>query len=473
MPFPRKKSAHTKYLKIGANRFQKSVRRARARKLLKSKFTGFELRKLGESKGIEKYFKFVKSWSPINLRYLLNEKDSFLNFDRLQIYNTRKGGNVHVPERFSIIDNSEESYNFIKEICSNVIFQRYQYIYIDYSKCQHADLSAQILLDVILADLVKLINKADTIPTIKQYLVVKEIRGGRAKNPDVRKMLKSVGTPNAILNIKNDFPDIIPYRLCKHDRDSNADYEKRIERKEIDTSDMVDYVLKCLDRFGKTLTPEGVHNLSTVVGEILINAEEHSTTKYRFSIGYFQEIEAVDDRYGVFRLVIFNFGKTIYEKFNDPFCQRQDIVGRMRILSEKYTRRGLFTFKTFTEENLWTLYALQEGVTSVPNQKRGNGCIQFIDSFFNLKGGDNQKVNSQLTILSGKTNITFDGKYRIETVYQDGQPFKVMAFNRTGSLEDKPDDKYVKSVDYFFPGTVIAAKIVIDKNSLEYGATSD
>jgi hypothetical protein len=172
-------------------------------------------------------------------------------------------------------------------------------------------------------------------------------------------------------------------------------------------------------------------------------------------------------------LAILNFGNTIYEKFSDPNCPNIEIVEKMRNLSNSYNKRNLFFIKEFEEETLWTLYALQEGVTSIaPTQykKRGHGSIQFIDSFFNIKGKDQveDKV-SRMTILSGNSKITFDGTYNISEKIVDGDQFKFMTFNNSGNIEDKPDQKFVKFVDNYFPGTIISAKILFNHDDLTNG----
>ncbi|WP_020597188.1 hypothetical protein [Spirosoma panaciterrae] len=160
-----------------------------------------------------------------------------------------------------------------------------------------------------------------------------------------------------------------------------------------------------------------------------------------------------------------NFGDTIYEKFKDPKCPNQTVVKQMQRLSETYTRKRWFSKAEFEEETLWTLYALQEGVTSHKDWKRGNGSIRFIDSFFSLKGDTEYDNLSSMTIISGNTRIIFDGSYQIETkeIIRDGKThrFKVMPFNQTGDIEEQPDKKLVKFVPDYFPGTMLSAKICI------------
>jgi hypothetical protein len=262
------------------------------------------------------------------------------------------------------------------------------------------------------------------------------------------------------------YDDIIPYKLCVHNKEFNK--LENAKRKEVDSTEMVDYVIDSLATLDKKLTPDRIEDLSVVIGEILINAEEHSTTNYRYSTGYFQKHEIEDENYGIFNLAIMNFGETIYEKFKSPNCTNVKIKNRMTELSNQYTKNKFWS-SAFEEESLWTLYALQQGITSVSinSSKRGNGSIQFIEGFFNLKGtNENADKLSRMAIISGNTTILFDGKYGIQNKIIGKEKFKVMTFNKSNNIEDKPDNKYVKYNDNYFPGTLISARILINKDDV-------
>ena len=78
---------------------------------------------------------------------------------------------------------------------------------------------------------------------------------------------------------------------------------------------------------------------------------------------------------------------------------------------------------------------------------------------------------SFLTILSGNTRITFDGKYEIVEKQRgaDLKPFKMITFNESGEIEEKPDSDCVSFTNNFFPGTLITARICINFNNIENG----
>lgn len=414
--------------------------------------------------GIFELEHLISIWMPDTIIQMISNENSQFYADKLlEAFNKSKG--VHlVPSHFSIVQYPDESYQLIKGVFGALLFQAQKEVLIDYSECKEIDLGAQLLLDIIQKDILEFYKLCRRHP--KTIPKVKKIGGRNVVQENVKKMLFSVGTPAIDQNKPIYFKDIIPYPLCIHDSEKQGDPIKIEQQKEIDTTNLIDYVLECLERMGKKLSPEKREDLSIVIGEILINAEEHSSTKKRYSIGYFHEYNQNGDHYGIFRLAILNFGQTIYQKFKSPDCPNQDIVKEMEKLSADYTKRKWFSKREFQEETLWTLYSLQEGVTTVPRtkyKKRGHGSIQFIEKFFNIKESEEIDDISKMAILSGNTSIIFDGKYDItEGFNSEGEKCKYMTFNSTGKIDDKPDKNYVKFVENDFPGTIISAKILFN-----------
>jgi hypothetical protein len=361
---------------------------------------------------------------------------------------------IKIPRTFSLVENPRGSYPIIEELLSTLYCHNYETILIDYKQCELLDLDAQIYLDILLKYFIDYVSRSKKRGNSS---IVKEINLVNTNHGNVKKVLFSIGSPNIINKVDIKFKDVVKYPLCI----GSSTFADSSGQKEVDTTDLVDYVIECLQRLNKKLTTDSRRDLCDVIGEVLINAEEHSTTNYRFSIGYFHDIQNNETHSGVFNLVIFNFGKTIYQKFKDPKCPTKHIVKRMEELSALYTKSGFFQLKEFEEETLWTLYSLQEGVTSKVNfKKRGNGSIRFIESFFNLKGDSlYDKGLSKLTILSGNTKILFDGTYGIKEKIKGSHTYKVMTFNKEGEIDKKPDKKFVSQTDYYFPGTMISAKI--------------
>lgn len=407
---------------------------------------------------------------PHNLLYLISTSGSPFYLKTLK---NEKGlnspdGVIMIPSIFSLCDNAEETFYALKKVIYAFFIDIPQNIIFDYANCTRIDIEAQALMDVILMEYKVFLNKCSSLSTQHAISELPFSFGGRnMKDESLRKMMFSIGSPANLGIKKKDFPDITKYPMCSHRVLTENDKKELKARKELDTSLAIDYVIESLRKMGKRLTPKKRSDLCTVIGEILINAEEHSTLHHRFSMGYFHEVNEGGKHTGLFHLVILNLGASIYEKFSDNEDCPEEIVEKMRDLSEKYTRRSLFRRGEFEEESLWTLYALQQGVTSVPDMQRGSGTIQFIRSFFNIKGSPEVDNVSRMVLLSGKTEILFDGTYGVQEKIDGNNKFNVMTFNDSGNIEDRPDQRYVKTTDTYFPGTIITAKILLNEDDVK------
>lgn len=409
---------------------------------------------------------FIQELLPPTLKYLINNQNSPFSLKDIRKKVDPTNGIIEMPKKFSIIDEPEISYETLRKIIRALLIDDINKLTLDYRNCESTELSTQVLLDIILKEYSnfqrKCINnhryRRDIFPTFG---------GININNEELKEMMWSVGTAATLGIATKDFSNVEKYPLTHRKKYTNE--KKRIEQKEIDTTELVEYVRRSLHKMRKELTPQKLDDLCIVIGEILINAEEHSTTGERFSIGFFRE-DNNNTHFGLFRLVILNFGSTIYEKFKSKDCPNKQIVKQMVNLSNKYTKRFLFFKGEFEEESLWTLYALQEGVTSVSPEsykQRGNGSIRFIESFFNIKGNTIQDNVSKMTLLSGKTKIKFDGKYAIVEKQKDANNFKVMTFNKEGDIETKPDPECVCQTKYYFPGTMLSVKLLLNEDDIQ------
>jgi hypothetical protein len=370
-------------------------------------------------------------------------------------------GWLPIPERFSIAENYSESMLFLHRLFIVLYKRKVKTVTIDFDKCILFDLDASICMDLILDGFIRYFKRC----TSRGHNIrIKEIIPKNYKD-EVKKVLFSIGAFRTFGITKYRLPDILPFDL----RIGDSLHANSSGLKEVHETEIVDYVLDCLKKSNRILTSDAEANLSKVVGEVIANAEEHSDFRFRYAIGYFQTRENSEEQLGVFNLVIFNFGQTIYESFSRTDCENVDVVKQMKDLSADYTKKGWFKNAEFEEQSLWTLYAIQEGVTSKKNWKRGNGSIRFIDSFFSLKGNNERDGKSKLTLISGNTRILFDGTYPLVPKPKGKMQkiYKMMTFNTLGDISEKPDDKFITFAKESFPGTMISAKIYINKHSIE------
>lgn len=459
---------------IARHAYRRFVRRCKIRKYMsrRRRMTIEEYKRnkpfRDEARDIHSFNDTLKHFLPVNLRHIINCNHGIFSLDKLSKLSRNTTGTIRIPMNFSIIDNPKESYEVIQRVITIFLSQKSKSLRLDYSTCEKIDLVTMVFLDAILKDIDKY-WKLCARANVDNYCRLKEMGGFNYENQVILKMINSVGSPDIIINRHSTYSDVIPFRLRCFDS-LKATKEKRLMQKEIDTTQVLEYINKCLSRYHKTLSPEASREMGFVVAETLINAEEHSSTGYRYLIGYMEEYKDSDHKHsGVFNLVIMNFGQTIYEKFKNVHTGaeiNQECLNQMKVLSDFYKNRRLFQ-ESFQEETLWTLYSLQQGVTCVPHQKRGNGTIQFINSFLKLRDNDDNDTISHLYILSGNTVIEFDGKYQLyNKIDSSGKTLDIISFNESGSLREKPDSKYVRHVREYFPGTAIFVRLLLNDDDI-------
>lgn len=362
-----------------------------------------------------------------------------------------------IPEVFSIIENYTETTIFLRKLFNALYNQSFEEIFIDYQNCKEIDVCASMSMDIILADF---INYYTQCSRDRHRIKVKTIEPINYKRYEIEKILFSIGAYKNLKGFNITFDNIIPFPI----KIGHKDNPRLSEKREVDITQTVDYIISCLAKLNKRLTDSAETNFYKVIGEVIQNAEEHSNTKIRYLIGHFEENKNGSSDYGVFNLAILNFGNTFYETFKNAENPNKAVIGQMESLSKKYTTNGLFKKKKFEEETLWTLYALQDGVTRIKDWNRGNGAIRFIESFINLKGNTQTDNISKMVITSGHTRIIFDGKYQITKQKRGNEEkeFKMMTFNASGDIEQLPDENYVVYEENYFPGTIISVKLKLD-----------
>lgn len=353
---------------------------------------------------------------------------------------------LKIPRRFSLVHNEKKSFKVIHQLFDILYSEGCRDLIIDFSRCNDIDLGAEIYLDAILKNFIRQYeqNSSARAPSI----TYKEPSGS------VKELLKSIGPYQYVLGLNSEFDGVLTCPLCEYS------HQDGVEGHEKSVNDLTQYVLSCVTRMGRQLSPLAEKSLCRVIGEIMSNANEHSSIKRRYSVGYFTDKSDAARRKAVFKLAIMNVGDTIYEKFKSPQCPAIETVNKMEELTSHYKDSGFFR-KNLTEESLWTLYALQDNVTST-GEPRGNGSIRFIDHFYKLNSNFDDD-ESWMALISGKARIYFDGRHKvISGTKPQGKSLTSITFNGQESLQYPPDNKNVKSSNLYFPGTLLQASIVFD-----------
>lgn len=362
-----------------------------------------------------------------------------------------RSATVSVPRVFSLIENPNESLEFLVDLRRLYGVSSLRKIRVDYSKCERLDLCASVLLDV-------LTQRANTQLGFRSGKL--EVFGTFSGRPEIDVMLVSSGILKHLGNtLHKQMPKTLSERLRFSDlrigRPSPPSVTSDIE---LAASSLSEFFDECLRTENHRLKENWKSNLIQLITEVLDNAEEHASgQKVWYTIGCYNKFDNQADG-GECHIVIFNFGESIYESLNRPDTS-ESLKKQIAALAREHEKRGYFVvvnrevagwIPMWEEESLWTLYALQEGVSRFSNRPsgidRGNGTVKMIEFFAELASG-----NPQMALVSGRTHILFDGTYKLAPVQIGSESRKVIAFNDTNDLRERPDPKYVRTLWDHFP----------------------
>lgn len=368
---------------------------------------------------------------------------------------------VDIPKTFSIIDEPSAAIDiFYSLVKNNDKYKKIRKIYFDHSPLQSYDLAAEQLLDHL----------------------AEEIRGERIRQkPKVRllgafpsdakssRFIRGIGILRK-LGIADRYMSASEKKTLEiFDRMDNNALRKIRKSSEVTARDsaverFTDHIENCLNRFGHRLTGQGRQDLGVVSGEVIDNAVEHSQGDGWVIAGYLD----TNDPDNICEIAIFNFGISIAESLRalpiDHFTHKL-----IKPYIDAHSHQGLFG-TGWTKDDLLTLVALQDNISSKNESNadtRGGGTIDIIEFFQQIydECGSTCKSKPKMAILSGRTHIVFDGKYKLKPD-KHGRP--VIAFNKENRLDLEPDRSYFTHLKkYPFPGTAVCIRFPLQDYQYE------
>lgn len=368
---------------------------------------------------------------------------------------TRYSGGIKItiPETFSLIENPDVSIGLLHILRDVAASPRIREISIEHSECNRLDLCASALMDVVL------MKAKSQWKWTKQSVVVR----GQLP-PEINAVHKLLVNSGVVVNVVQPAAipaevakGVVPFRLVK------GGYSGPFEsaRKERVSTDLAEYFGNCLLTQGFQLKSEAKGQLAAMVSEILDNSELHSNSDGAwYVIGHFLDDPTSNVR-GTCHIALFNFGDSIYQSL-----RRKDtsslIQQKLRALSKRH-EHTLWNRTGLTESTLWTLYALQEGVSRLAGETgqigRGGGTVDMLRFFSDLSCGDHR-----MCIVSGDAYILVDGRY---SPGLDPEGNTIIAFNNENDLNIAPDPTCVRALEAYFPGTLISLRFPINREHLD------
>ena len=349
---------------------------------------------------------------------------------------------LRFPKVFSFIENPEGTIAALNQLARYARDERVGKIRLLQRHCSTIDHCAEAVASLLVRD------------AYDQHR--KEFAGQPPRDPLLRRMAYAVGVPSELFGLPEP-PDIIKFPVT-HGRREISDTTTTAETT---TRELVEYIDRCLATLGYGLARTARTKYTNLVAEVINNAETHSGELDWWVAAYYEQ--APDGRRGECHITIFNLGKSL----SDTLQSLEDgSLLKGMILSRVKSHRPHFS-KSWQEDDLWTLFAIQRRVSRQNNGTDevghyGQGTADLIEAFHIL--ADTQITTPKMCVVSGSTHILFDGTYRTA---QNARSRSRIAFNAINSLADPPDSRYVHHMSVRFPGTLVSLRFSLGRKHLD------
>lgn len=368
---------------------------------------------------------------------------------------------LKIPPIFSVLEKPELVVSTVYKLAEyHLDHPKLSEMYFDHSEMSDFDLAAEQILDHVTSEIKRMRRRK------KSSL---KMSGAFPSDHRASRFIRGVGIIHAL--------GLTERYLSKKERDAmeifsladNRALKKLRRSSQLTPRDnavkkFADHVNNCLGREGYRLTGEGLQSLGIVVGEVIDNSNEHSNGDDWVISGY---LDTTTDEH-ICEIAVFNFGMSIAQSLQSL---PEDHYTRLIIQPylAAHERKGFFS-RGWTEEDLLTLVALQENVSSKnesDQDTRGGGTVDLLEFFKKIydEAGKGCETNLKMAILSGRTHIMFDGTYSIA---HDRSNRKIIALNAENRLDILPDGDNIKHLEGNpFPGTEISIKFPLQNSQFE------
>lgn len=298
----------------------------------------------------------------------------------------------------------------------------------------------------------------------------------------VQKVIESVGLRRALrmdFMSPNDHGDIwaMPVQRRRPAGTSESDTRHLDPQRRETVCDMVCDQIDAWLLHAKTtvkLTPDARGQFKGIIGEILDNAERHSSPSDgdgTWTVAAFMARRIVNghETY-VCYMAFLSLGATFAEglKAAPP-------SGLTSALDDFVANQVVKNRAPQSADTLITLAALQDGVTRDPKAleegRGGTGLLDMADMVCELAASETIGENSRITIISGRSCIMLRRPYLRGVAAEPEDPRRLWC-NEKNSRLDVPDIGHVFDLPIRLPGTVISVSFNLDPDFLR-SATSD
>ena len=381
---------------------------------------------------------------------------------RFPIRLERRGtARVSIPSNFSVLYNPEGVIRFLKRFYATLQSGAVKEIYLDYSACNELGLSASVVMDAIAL-------AVDEYRSAKNNSL--DWSGNLPKQKYAREIIRAGGLPHHIgaeIYENTKIEQIEQFEMVR------GSYNPQKKKAGIVATELTLYLDRCLHTQKYRLNELGKSLFSDMLGEVITNCEIHGGINAMwYTQGYYKIIDEAN--VGEMQLVFLTIGDTIYEGLKKDTNEET-----RQKLEHMQTRQLQYMSNSWNEETIYTVLALQEGISRLRTEKiegyayRGSGTVNLIERFYTIGGTNNSTITPKMSIISGHTCIEFSDKYKLQKMqFKNDVIFgnsnsRIIAFNGENDIYKPADPRNVMYMKEYFPGTIISLKFYLDRNYIE------
>lgn len=295
--------------------------------------------------------------------------------------------------------------------------------------------------------------------------------GGHMKDP-VQKVIEAVGLGRAL---KMKFPGLtdldgvfaMPIRRRRPSGSSVSETrDLDVQSREIVQDGVCDHIDEWLEICGSecALSDMGRSNLSATVGEILDNAERHSSYEDKdgsWSVAGVMSHRETDNG-SEFRclLTFLSIGATIAESLEATAPPA--VKAQLDVLLSKLVRSA---GATQARSTLLTLAAVQDGVTRDPEafveDRGGTGLLDVVEFVQMLGAKLDGSTDAEIVLISGNSCISLRSPYMRGLRLQPDEGRRIW-FNKGNTTDEAPSLEHVRDLPFRVPGTIISVAFTLE-----------
>jgi hypothetical protein len=332
--------------------------------------------------GRDTTFSRQRRWSVDHDQKLINEFNFELNsflMEKGYPQDVKYGKpEIIIPKDFTLENNLDGVFKKIKEIRLTIMTLSNEKITLNFEKCTEVDFASLFLLRAILTEYIRELKRLDarllTLKTCPNFYVK------ISKNENVNlQLLACEMIP--ITRVKQSV--LLPSSRSLFHRGSKSQSKYSENRKGTVATKMRSYIEDCLKNHDTFLSAQEKSDFDGIISEILNNAEDHSLFDTWYSFGNFFKTKNMENEevIGEVNLAFMNFGYSIYDGILDTKDKNIEQFDELMEIKNHVKKKD--TFNSFSEENLFTLYSLQDSVSRLrhTDKSRGTGTMTFYTVF--------------------------------------------------------------------------------------------